>query len=41
MFMQVFGQSILILGSTEAAVDLLERRSGIYSDRPVIAMLTL
>ncbi|KAJ7825773.1 cytochrome P450 [Mycena olivaceomarginata] len=30
----VFGQPIIILTSLEAAIDLLERRSGIYSDRP-------
>ncbi|KAF8522564.1 cytochrome P450 [Hysterangium stoloniferum] len=32
----VLGQSILVLNSYEAAIDLLERRSSIYSDRPTL-----
>ena len=35
-----FGQRIVILGSYKACVDLLERRSGNYSDRPHVPMLT-
>lgn len=33
-YLRVFGQGILLLNSHTAAVDLLDRRSGIYSDRP-------
>ncbi|KAJ7607903.1 cytochrome P450 [Roridomyces roridus] len=32
------GQSMIILSSMQAAVDLLERRSAIYSDRPQLTM---
>jgi len=34
--LHVFGQVIVVLNSTKAAKDLLDRRSHIYSDRPVI-----
>jgi hypothetical protein len=34
----IFGQEFIILNSTEAATDLLEKRSSIYSDRPVMPM---
>ncbi|KAI0827125.1 CyP450 monooxygenase [Trametes gibbosa] len=33
VYLHVFGQSILVLGSHEAAVDLLDKRSALYSDR--------
>ncbi|KIM47086.1 hypothetical protein M413DRAFT_23364 [Hebeloma cylindrosporum] len=33
-YLEAFGQGILLLNSHTAAVDLLDRRSGIYSDRP-------
>ena len=32
--MNVAGKTIIILNSRKAAIDLLERRSAIYSDRP-------
>ena len=31
--LDVFGQPMIILGSHEAAIDLLEKRSANYSDR--------
>ncbi|KAI9438808.1 cytochrome P450 [Lactarius indigo] len=34
MYLSVFGQGILVLNSQRVAVDLLEKRSNIYSDRP-------
>ncbi|KAJ6588876.1 hypothetical protein B0H19DRAFT_222964 [Mycena capillaripes] len=37
----VLGTSIIILTSLEAATDLLEKRSAIYSDRPRSMMLEL
>ncbi|KAF9043117.1 putative monooxygenase [Panaeolus papilionaceus] len=37
----VFGQSIVIINSTQAAKDLLDKRSTIYSDRPVLEMASL
>ncbi|KAI0371242.1 CyP450 monooxygenase [Pilatotrama ljubarskyi] len=33
VYLDVLGQSILVLGTHEAAVDLLDKRSAIYSDR--------
>ncbi|KAI0642510.1 CyP450 monooxygenase [Trametes meyenii] len=33
VYLSVFGQPILVLGSHEAAMDLLEKRSALYSDR--------
>lgn len=33
-----FGQPLIILNSTNAITDLLEKRSGIYSDRPILPM---
>lgn len=33
-----FGQPLIILNSTKAITDLLEKRSGIYSDRPTLPM---
>ncbi|CAE7159557.1 unnamed protein product [Rhizoctonia solani] len=35
---RVFGVNTIVLNSREAAVDLLERRSNIYSDRPRMVM---
>jgi len=32
----VFGQVIVVLNSTKATKDLLERRGNIYSDRPIV-----
>ncbi|KAH8982499.1 cytochrome P450 [Lactarius akahatsu] len=34
MYLSVFGQGILVVNSQRVAVDLLEKRSNIYSDRP-------
>ncbi|KAJ3821601.1 cytochrome P450 [Lentinula raphanica] len=34
----VLGQPLIILNSTKVAVDLLDKRSSIYSDRPVLQM---
>ncbi|KAF7365091.1 Cytochrome p450 [Mycena venus] len=39
--LQVFGDHILIVNSLEAAVELLEKRGQIYSDRPTIPMVNL
>jgi hypothetical protein len=36
MSFQVLGRVLVILGSTKATKDLLEKRAGVYSDRPVI-----
>ena len=38
--LNILGQDIIILDSLEAVMDLLERRSSIYSDRPKIPMIT-
>jgi hypothetical protein len=34
MYLSAFGQGILVVNSQRVAVDLLEKRSNIYSDRP-------
>jgi hypothetical protein len=34
VYLEVFGQPIILLNSPKAAKDLLEQRSAIYSDRP-------
>ncbi|KAH9047990.1 cytochrome P450 [Lactarius deliciosus] len=34
MYLSVFGQGILVVNSQRVAVDLLDKRSNIYSDRP-------
>ncbi|KAH8977256.1 cytochrome P450 [Lactarius hatsudake] len=34
MYLSVFGQGILVVNSQRVAIDLLEKRSNIYSDRP-------
>lgn len=36
-----FGQTVIVLNSREAAIDLLEKRSSIYSDRPHIPIVGL
>ncbi|KAF4564799.1 hypothetical protein EYR40_010971 [Pleurotus pulmonarius] len=36
-----FGRSVVVLNSLEAAVDLLEKRSAIYSDRPDLVVYDL
>ena len=37
-YLNVMGQEMVILNSTKAAVDLLDKRSATYSDRPVVMM---
>jgi hypothetical protein len=39
--LHVFGQVIVVLNTAKAAKDLLERRAGIYSDRPPIPFLDM
>ncbi|EIW59412.1 CyP450 monooxygenase [Trametes versicolor FP-101664 SS1] len=39
--LQMLGQRVMILGSAKAALELLEKRSGNYSDRPVSPMIEL
>ena len=34
MYVSALGQGVLIINSQRVAVDLLEKRSNIYSDRP-------
>jgi hypothetical protein len=34
MYLNVLGQPILVINSLKTAVDLLDRRANIYSDRP-------
>jgi len=34
MYLHAFGQGILVINSQRIAIDLLDKRSGIYSDRP-------
>ena len=34
MFLSALGQGILVINSQRVAIDLLEKRSNIYSDRP-------
>lgn len=41
MHLDVLGQHMIILGTHEAAVDLLEKRSGNYSDRSSSIMANL
>ena len=38
IYFNALGRSIVVLNSAEAAVDLLEKRSSIYSDRPPFVM---
>ena len=37
-YINVLGQEMVILNSSKAAVDLLDKRSVIYSDRPIVVM---
>jgi hypothetical protein len=39
IYLNILGQGIIILDSPEAIMDLLERRSSIYSDRPKVPMI--
>ncbi|KAF8158927.1 hypothetical protein K438DRAFT_1450456, partial [Mycena galopus ATCC 62051] len=38
---EAFGNHMLIINSVKAAMELFEKRSRIYSDRPTIPMLSL
>jgi hypothetical protein len=39
VYLKVFGQSILVINSTDVAYELFEKRSSIYSDRTELPML--
>ena len=39
--LRVFGQVIVILNTTKATKDLLEKRGEIYSDRPIIPIFEM
>jgi len=39
MYLEALGNRILVLNSTKAAHDLLEKRATIYSDRPSFTMI--
>ena len=40
IYLKIFGQSVVILHSLQAARDLLDKRSSIYSDRPRFVLLS-
>ena len=40
MHVKIFGQSMVVLHSLQAARDLLDKRSSIYSDRPRFVLLS-
>ena len=39
--LHVFGKVIVVLSSLKANKDLLEKRSGVYSDRPVLPIFQM
>lgn len=41
LHVESFGKHFIIINSLEDAVELLEKRSGIYSDRPYAPMIDL
>jgi len=41
MSLQMPGRNLVILNSTKAAIDLLDKRSAIYSDRPQSQVILL
>ena len=41
MYLNAFGTPVIILGTHQASVDLLEKRSSIYSERNMIEMAEL
>ncbi|EJD47045.1 cytochrome P450, partial [Auricularia subglabra TFB-10046 SS5] len=41
MYLEVLGQPILVIGSAQAATDLLARPAATYSDRPLLTMAEL
>ena len=38
VYINALGQDMVVLSSTKAAVDLLDKKSATYSDRPVVMM---
>jgi hypothetical protein len=38
LFVSVFGRSIIIINSVKTATEMLDEKSSIYSDRPVLQM---
>lgn len=38
VYLHVFGQGLLFLNTYEAAIDLLEKKGSIYSDKPALVM---
>lgn len=38
MSVSVFGQQMIILNSAQTAIEMLDKKSSIYSDRPVVPM---
>ena len=40
MSLQAMGKTIVVINDYDTAVELLDKRSTIYSDRPVLPMLT-
>jgi hypothetical protein len=38
VYLHVLGQGLVFLNSPEAAVDLLDKRGSIYSDKPSLVM---
>ena len=38
VYLHVFGQGLLFLNTYEVAIDLLERKGSIYSDKPPLVM---
>jgi hypothetical protein len=40
VYVEALGQKIVVLGTADAANDLMERRSTIYSDRSVLIMMS-
>jgi hypothetical protein len=41
MHLQVLGKSMIILDTVQAAVDLLDKKGSIYSDRPPLPLYEL
>lgn len=39
IYVNLLGQPIIVLNSVESAVDLLDKRGAIYSDRPPFVLL--
>lgn len=38
VYLHVFGQGLLFLNTYDAAIDLLEKKGSIYSDKPALVM---